>query len=252
MFVLPMLSFQVGDYVIDGDGCLGNNHLCFPCVGKVAYVGPICLSKPSISWIGVIWQCPNRGKNNGSLKDENGVHVYFHCDDYCGSFLQPSKLQKCISIQEAMIVKYMMLDLLTNRYKMESKQSYQHNEILQEKDDTPSSFVIQLVGMEQIAEMQYQESIITADLSNEHIVNVGKSDPSFSSVQSLDLSHNYIQEINMIVEILRAFPSLHTLSMNYNPLDSVLSDFSVSSNLEVLLLGILYYRFLRYPTPTFI
>lgn len=252
MFVFPMLSFQVGDYVIDGDGYLGNYNLRFPCVGKVAYVGPICLSKPSINWIGVIWQCPNRGKNNGSLKDENGVHVYFHCDDYCGSFLQPSKLQKCISIQEAMIAKYMMQHLIMNRYKMESKQSYQHNEILQEKDDNPSSFVIQLVGMEQIAEMQYQESIITADLSNQHIVDVGKNDPSFSSVQSLDLSHNFLQQMDMIVEILRAFPSLHSLSMNYNHFHSSLSDFSISSNLEVILLEILYCRFLRYHTLIFI
>ena len=40
-------------------------------------MGPICLSKPSIPWLGIVWNSDKRGKNDGSLTDENGVHVYF-------------------------------------------------------------------------------------------------------------------------------------------------------------------------------
>ena len=72
------------------------NHLW---LGRIAYIGPICLSKPSITWIGIVWQSPNRGKNNGSLVGEDGVHTYFQCDDNYGSFVRPAKLKKCISIQ---------------------------------------------------------------------------------------------------------------------------------------------------------
>ena len=104
LFVI-MILFQIGDDVVDPDGFLGSITINTSFIGKVAYIGPICVSKPSITWIGVIWKNAGRGKNNGSLVGEDGIHTYFQCDDNFGSFLQPAKLKKCISIQEAFHLK---------------------------------------------------------------------------------------------------------------------------------------------------
>lgn len=71
----------------------------------MAYIGPICLSKPSIEWIGVIWDCDGRGKNDGSLEDVTGIHRYFTCRENGGSFVQASKLHRRYSIHEAFVKK---------------------------------------------------------------------------------------------------------------------------------------------------
>ena len=77
-------------------------------VGTVAYIGPICLSKPTIEWIGVIWDKEGRGKNNGTLTDSNGVHHYFSCSDRQGSFVHAEKLQKCYTMREAYMHKFIV------------------------------------------------------------------------------------------------------------------------------------------------
>ena len=46
-----------------------------------------------------------RGKNNGSLTDENGTHVYFSCGDHQGSFLQPSRVKKCNNLSAVFLEK---------------------------------------------------------------------------------------------------------------------------------------------------
>ena len=97
-----MSSFSVGDAVVDSDGFVGRDRKQEGGAGRIAYMGPICLSKPSITWLGIVWESDMRGKNNGSLTDQNGVHVYFQCKPNCGSFVQPSKVQRCKTISEAL------------------------------------------------------------------------------------------------------------------------------------------------------
>lgn len=74
-------------------------------LGRVEYVGPICLSKPSIVWLGICWEDETRGKNNGSLTDKNGIHVYFSCGPTQGSFVQSGKVKKCTSLSARFLEK---------------------------------------------------------------------------------------------------------------------------------------------------
>ena len=90
--------------------------------------------------------------------------------------------------------------------------------------------------MDEIAETQYNEDITTADLSNQLIASVGNVD-DFQSIQSLDLSHNYIQNYDTVRCILQSFPSLTTLILNHNQLQPILSENSFSSSLQVLALS---------------
>ena len=74
-------------------------------LGRVEYVGPICLSSPSITWLGICWEDETRGKNNGSLTDKNGVHVYFSCAPTQGSFVKPNKVKKCTDLSTMFLEK---------------------------------------------------------------------------------------------------------------------------------------------------
>lgn len=99
---LFMTNFQIGDKVIDEAGYLGmDSEFSMTKIGTVAYIGPICLSKPSIEWIGVVWDKEGRGKNNGTLQDKDGIHRYFSCPDQQGSFVRGEKLCRCYTVKEA-------------------------------------------------------------------------------------------------------------------------------------------------------
>ena len=64
--------------------------------GTIMYVGPVAGARnKSDTWLGVVWDKPGRGKNDGSCFDEDGVqHRYFQCLPGCGSFVNPSKVSK--------------------------------------------------------------------------------------------------------------------------------------------------------------
>lgn len=200
-------------------------------------MGPICLSKPSIPWLGIVWNSGKRGKNDGSLTDENGVHVYFQCKPNCGSFVQPSKVQRCKTIAQAIQTKWEKANALTDRYKSDSKSSYCATERIAMKDDDPKAKMIELVGMDEVADYQLHSSIITAELSYQNIVGVGEVNASFQTVETLDLNHNCIQSTDDVYSILQAFPSLQYLILNNNPIHSSLSTFPIRSTLVTLALS---------------
>ena len=126
--------------------------------------------------------------------------------------------------------------LIDYRYKQETRETYNSTEFLQQKDNTPSSFFIQLVGMDEIAETHYTTNLLVADLAKQNVVCVGDVQ-SFNSLQTLDLSHNLFNSCDHIVQIIQAFPSLSTLILNHNPIESCFSEdnFSLSSQLHVFL-----------------
>lgn len=71
------------------------------------YIGLLPLENDSRVWYGIEWDDDNRGKHNGSVKDKNNQIVQiFQCPEGHGSFVRENKIQKGISIEEAIIERY--------------------------------------------------------------------------------------------------------------------------------------------------
>lgn len=123
------------------------------------------------------------------------------------------------------------------RYKMDGKDSYQATELIAMKDDDPNSRKIELVGMDQIADLQQNSSIVTAELSYHNIVEVGVVNSSFQTVETLDLNHNLIHTWEEVVSILNSFSSLHNLILNSNCIQPSSTLLSLHSSVETLALS---------------
>ena len=126
---------------------------------------------------------------------------------------------------------------MISRYKMDGKDTYQAVELIAMKDDDPTSRKIELVGMDQIADLQQNSSIITAELSYQNIVEVGVIDSSFQTVETLDLNHNLIHTWEEVVNILNSFSSLHNLILNSNCIHPSHELLSLHSSVETLALS---------------
>ena len=97
--------------------------------------------------------------------------------------------------------------------------------------------MIELVGMDEVADYQLHNSIITAELSYQNIVGVGTEDASFQTIETLDLNHNCIQSTDDVYAILKSFPSVQYLILNNNPIHSSPSTFPIHSTLVTLALS---------------
>ena len=172
----------------------------------------------------MIWDQKGRGKNNGSLSDATGLHVYFSCDPLCGSFVQPAKLRKCYSIQEVFQTKWDCARKSNCRYKKEGKESYQASERMDKYE---------LVGMDAIAELQRSRCIRTADLTNQMICELGDCDSHLLLLENLNISSNQIHQWSQLVRIIDSLPRLRLLLMNDNLLQPGPERLSYSSPLEV-------------------
>ena len=65
----------------------------------------------SLSWLGVEWDTPGRGKHDGSCVDKAGeMHRYFTCMDRMGSFVKPAKVKRGRSFVEVLRERYVELD----------------------------------------------------------------------------------------------------------------------------------------------
>lgn len=157
----------------------------------------------------MIWDCDGRGKNDGSLEDETGIHRYFTCRENGGSFVQASKLHRRYSIYEAFVKKSWFWISLMCRYKQEGKESYRSSEQVGR---------FQLVGFDSIAELQKQECTRTADLSNMFISDFGVCDALLLNLENLDLSWNQIVDWTVFITILDSLPHLRILLLNHNAL----------------------------------
>ena len=85
-------------------------------------------------------------------------------------------------------------------------------------DDGTSKKMIELVGMDQIAEYQSQSDLEDIELCDSYIISLGESLPLFSSAKRLNLSNNQIHQFSTVAAILDHFSSLQILLLNYNPL----------------------------------
>ena len=123
------------------------------------------------------------------------------------------------------------------RYKQDGKDTYQSTELIAMQDDDPNSRKIELVGMDKIADLQQNSSIVTAELSYQNIVEVGVVNSSFQTVETLDLNHNLIHTWEEVVSILNSFSSLRNLILNSNCIQPSHTLFSLHSSVETLALS---------------
>lgn len=94
-------------YAYEDEGHFGKGGMISFWLGTVRYVGLLPLENDSMVWYGIEWDDDSRGKHNGSVKDKNNQIVQiFQCPEGHGSFVRENKIQKGISIEEAIIERY--------------------------------------------------------------------------------------------------------------------------------------------------
>ncbi len=93
-----MSEFFVGCRVRDDEGFKAT----------IRYIGPVAIAKNKTEiWYGVEWDDKTRGKHDGSCVDESGTsYRYFKCDYGAGSFIRGNKLNKGLSLVEALRDRY--------------------------------------------------------------------------------------------------------------------------------------------------
>lgn len=177
-------------------------------IGTVKFVGSLPKWGAKVVALGIEWDQPNRGKNNGDL---NGVQ-YFTCDtDGAGSFIKSTSKK----LREE---RYNFIQSLIHQYAGEE------NESILDETIVFGSKVAVSYGFHKLNKLQ-------ADFNNLKSVSLDKKliytsfdcnertssiISNLQNVEKLDLSYNLISDLNHVWEILDQLPMTKELNLNGN------------------------------------
>ncbi|KAK6455098.1 uncharacterized protein RJT20DRAFT_98667 [Scheffersomyces xylosifermentans] len=174
--------------------------------------------------LGVEWDRPDRGKNNGEIE---GIS-YFKTDvENAGSFLKASnkKIEKN---------RFSFVEQVLQQYSVSS---------YSEQNIHFGSKVVQELGLDKLTKIQANFANLTSvtldhqliDRSGEDLENFSQVLGSLSNLKRLDLGYNLVNDLNIIWEIIDALPQLEWLILNGNRFFELSSsDSIVSHNLQKL------------------
>ncbi|KAM0723046.1 hypothetical protein Q7P37_001245 [Cladosporium fusiforme] len=171
----------------------------------VRYIGPVADKQGS--WLGVEWDDPSRGKNNGT---HDGV-TYFECRSQsptAASFLRPKQTwDSTRTFLQALREKYISPEEATN-----AEIVYISGKHAEE------------VGLEKFAKRQAQlqgiHTLVLDRMCIRHEAINEDSDQAVTSlcgnITSLDLGGNLFETFDEILRLCQLFPKLRTLTLNGN------------------------------------
>lgn len=177
--------------------------------------------------LGLEWDQPERGKNNGDI---DGVH-YFHTEvEGSGSFIKATnkKLAKRRDFLEALLKKYHAEDnFLSNTVKFGAK-------------------VAEKIGFEKLEEIQSDfRNLRTISLNRENIydssndeVLASKLVHNLAFIRNLDLGYNLFNDLNKIWEIIDPLSNLRELVLDGNRFFNSTNE--VNNNLSVKRLSLCF------------
>ncbi|KAG7720455.1 hypothetical protein KL949_001713 [Ogataea haglerorum] len=172
-------------------------------LATVRFVGEIP-NWPNETAIGVEWDVPERGKNDGSL---NGTR-YFSTRHGAksGSFVKLSKLQPTRSFMDAMAYQYASDESLAS----ESVSLVDHFDL------TIGTKKVESYGFEKLSRLQADfRNLETATLERLNVAVSSPIDSSLHNLQVLNLGFNLLDWHNLM-QIVLQLPNLHTLKANGN------------------------------------
>ncbi|KAG7840432.1 hypothetical protein KL942_002383 [Ogataea angusta] len=172
-------------------------------LATVRFVGEIP-NWPNETAIGIEWDVPERGKNDGSL---NGTRYFTTLHGAkSGSFVKPSKLQPTRSFMDAMVYQYASDESLAN----ESASLVDHFDL------TIGTKKVESYGFEKLSRLQADfRNLETATLERLNVAVSSPIDSSLHNLQVLDLGFNLLDWHNLM-QIVLQLPNLHTLKANGN------------------------------------
>ncbi|RWS02601.1 tubulin-specific chaperone E-like isoform X2, partial [Dinothrombium tinctorium] len=172
-------------------------------VGTVKYIGPVVGTQGT--WVGVDWDIPEKGKNDGSYKN---VRYFTTSFPSSGSFLRLTKLNTGRSFFEALIDRY------------ENNVIAPSESLLTLAQRSGNNRVIEYVGFDKVSEKQKEfDQLLQLDLSKQYVSYAGDvSAANLSAVQHLDLSANLLSSWSVVADIVKHLPSLNSLVLSANRL----------------------------------
>jgi len=176
----------------------------------VRYVGAVEGQDPSKTWVGVQWDEPGRGKNDGST---GGVR-YFECPAQQGSFLKARKIEPRWALADAIVYRYCG----GGSYGDAADSRRSRGVVV----DPRSKQTARFVGMEQLAAQQSDlarlERVALVGACVDHGSSPGQ--PALGdlapNIQELDLSENLIDSWSGVEDIAAQLPRLESLDLREN------------------------------------
>ncbi|KAG7882307.1 hypothetical protein KL937_000878 [Ogataea polymorpha] len=172
-------------------------------LATVRFVGEIP-NWPNETAIGIEWDVPERGKNDGSI---NGTRYFSTLHGAkSASFVKLSKLQPRRSFMDAMVYRYASDESLAN----ESASLIDHFDL------TIGTKKVESYGFEKLSRLQADfRNLETVTLERLNVAVSSPIDSSLHNLQVLDLGFNLLDWPNLM-QIVLQLPNLHTLKANGN------------------------------------
>ncbi|XP_044729926.1 tubulin-specific chaperone E [Chrysoperla carnea] len=179
-------------------------------IGTIRYIGSI--EGYNGNWLGIDWDCPTRGKHNGSVHG----NIYFNAShETSGSFVRPFKVNLGVSIADALRGKY---GEVTDAEK---------ERLIQERLESVSKSInapfLELVGFGKLEKKQsdFKELRIVGlrELQINDLGDLKEFSRLCPNVIELDLSKNLITSWDTIIEICKDLPFLRRLNVSENKLE---------------------------------
>lgn len=260
-----MTSYQVDDRIgIGGD------------LATIRYVGHIPPWGDSITALGIEWDNPNRGKNDGSI---NGHRYFTTQHGVSGSFIKATN--KAISLPQTFV------DVLRSQYGFtadfnevnigtKTTESYGFDKLnkITGNFSQLTSITLEKRMIKSSGDLKYFEftNLSSLDLSFNLLTNFDNLSSiilkapnliqlnangnriqcisrrlSFQSVKSLELSTTYLK-INLLFDLLSQFPNLEELNIAHNCYDDIDIDLLLKlSNLKLKLIDLSFNKLTRIP-----
>ncbi|KAF2069020.1 hypothetical protein CYY_009660 [Polysphondylium violaceum] len=173
-------------------------------IGTIRYEGKVDGFEGN--WFGIEWDHPTRGKHRGTVKGKQ----YFQCQypDSSGSFMKKEKIIKGVDLIHALITKFTRK---LENYDDLTVHSTKSNKMIQ----------IEMVGMDQLRERQKNlksHSSINAYNLSINKINTNILNQCLSNLIELNLSHNYLNNWNEIIDLIIQLPLLNKLILSENRL----------------------------------
>jgi Leucine-rich repeat (LRR) protein len=192
---------KVGDRV-QSDGSLAT----------VRYIGPVAGQDAKKVWIGVEWDEPGRGKNDGSTGGER----YFECGASQGSFLKERKVEPRRALADAIVHRYCGGESYGDAADAKGSRGV--------VIDSGTRMTARFVGMQALAAQQSDLSklqhvaLMKAGVNRVSAAGQPPLGELAPNIQELDLAENLLKEWSVVEELGLQLPNLQSLDLRANRL----------------------------------
>ena len=191
-------------------------------IGTVLYVGSVASAKsPTELYAGIAWDDVTRGKHDGSVisRSTNQLVRHFKCGPTQGSFLRLSKFDVGVALTP---------QLMRSRYVQPDAELVAPDNLLphvaltSSGRDKPIEFwgEMKLRNRQQIEVVQ-EISLRMLGISKPPPASMVEEIKEFNHLKGIDLAGNLLSTWEDVLEIMRLFPNLHSISLASNRINDL-------------------------------